>query len=202
MKKIKLNIISNRKLCPNENLEKQCRNIFLAYSNQKILKNFEILYFTLRENDLSEENYLNLLQKIYPICKEFNIKLNIHEKFLLNTGNLEINGIHLKFDTFKKIFNDEKLKKFKNIIVSIHTLEEAYQAKKLGASHLILGHIFETTSKKNLEPKGLNFLNDLAAQIDIPILAIGGINEKNALSVIENKAYGVCMMSSLMQYKD
>ena len=29
--KIKLNIISNRKLCENENLEKQIEKIFLAY---------------------------------------------------------------------------------------------------------------------------------------------------------------------------
>ena len=37
--KIKLNIISNRKLCENENLEKQIKKIFSAYEKKIILKN-------------------------------------------------------------------------------------------------------------------------------------------------------------------
>ena len=36
--KIKLNIISNRKLCENENLEKQIEKIFSAYEKKIILK--------------------------------------------------------------------------------------------------------------------------------------------------------------------
>ena len=39
--KIKLNIISNRKLCENENLEKQIEKIFSAYQRKIILENFE-----------------------------------------------------------------------------------------------------------------------------------------------------------------
>ena len=38
--KIKLNIISNRKLCENENLEKQIEKFFNAYERKIILKNF------------------------------------------------------------------------------------------------------------------------------------------------------------------
>lgn len=47
--KIKLNIISNRKLCENENLEKQIEKIFSAYQRKIILENFEIVSLTLRE---------------------------------------------------------------------------------------------------------------------------------------------------------
>ena len=36
--KIKLNIISNRKLCENENLEKQIEKIFSAYQRKIILE--------------------------------------------------------------------------------------------------------------------------------------------------------------------
>ena len=54
--KIKLNIISNRKLCENENLEKQIEKIFSAYQRKIILENFEIVALTLREKDLYKMN--------------------------------------------------------------------------------------------------------------------------------------------------
>ena len=42
--KIKLNIISNRKLCENENLEKQIEKIFSAYERKIILKIKKLKY--------------------------------------------------------------------------------------------------------------------------------------------------------------
>ena len=60
--KIKLNIISNRKLCENENLEKQIEKIFLAYERKIILKNFDIVALTLREKDLNKNEYLKLIE--------------------------------------------------------------------------------------------------------------------------------------------
>ena len=71
--KIKLNIISNRKLCENENLEKQIKKIFSAYEKKIILKNFEIVTLTLREKDLDKNEYLKLVEKIYPICQKYRI---------------------------------------------------------------------------------------------------------------------------------
>lgn len=61
--KIKLNIISNRKLCENENLEKQIEKIFSAYQRKIILENFEIVALTLREKDLYKNEYLKLVEK-------------------------------------------------------------------------------------------------------------------------------------------
>ena len=63
MDKIKLNIISNRKLCANGNLKKQVEKIFSDYEKKIILKNFEITALTLREKDLDKSKYLNLVKK-------------------------------------------------------------------------------------------------------------------------------------------
>ena len=79
--KIKLNIISNRKLCENENLERQIEKIFSAYKRKIFLENFEIIALTLREKDLDKNEYLNLVKKIYPICEKYGIDL-IHKKEL------------------------------------------------------------------------------------------------------------------------
>ena len=202
--KIKLNIISNRKLCENENLEKQIEKIFSAYKRKIILEDFEIVALTLREKDFNKNEYLNLVKKIYPICEKYRIDLILHQNYDLNLDKkYKIEGIHLSYDNFKSLnknIREELKKKYKRIGVSIHSLEEAREVESLGASYIVAGHIFETDCKKGLEPRGLKFVENLSSILTIPIFAIGGIDEKNSQSVIDSGAFGVCMMSSLMKY--
>ena len=202
--KIKLNIISNRKLCENENLEKQIKKIFSAYEKKIILKNFDIVALTLREKDLDKNEYLKLIEKIYPICQKYKINLILHQNYDLNLDDkYNIEGIHLSYSIFKSLNQNikaELIKKYKRIGVSIHSLDEAKEVESLGASYVVAGHIFETDCKKGLEPRGLKFIKDLSSALSIPIFAIGGIDEKNSQSVIDSGAFSVCMMSSLMKY--
>ena len=202
--KIKLNIITNRKLCENENLERQIEKIFSAYEKKIILKNFEIVTLTLREKDLDKNEYLNLVKKIYPICKKHKINLILHQNYDLNLDEkYMIEGLHLSYEIFKSLnknIREGLIKKYKRIGVSIHSLEEAREVENLGASYIVAGHIFETDCKKGLEPRGLNFIKELSSVLTIPIFAIGGINEENSSLVLNSGAFGVCMMSSLMKY--
>ena len=202
--KIKLNIISNRKLCENENLEKQIEKIFSAYEKKMILENFEIVSLTLREKDLDKNEYLKLIEKVYPICQKYKINLILHQNYDLNLDDkYKIDGIHLSYNIFKSLNENikaELIKKYKRIGVSIHSLDEAKEVESLGASYVVAGHIFETDCKKGLEPRGLKFIKDLSSALSIPIFAIGGIDEKNSLSVINSGAFSICMMSTLMKY--
>ena len=202
--KIKLNIISNRKLCENENLEKQIEKIFSAYEKKIILKNFEIVTLTLREKDLGKNEYLNLVEKIYPICKRYRIDLILHQNYDLNLDEkYKIEGIHLSYDNFKSLnknIREELIKKYKRIGISIHSIDEAKEVENLGATYVVAGHIFETDCKKGLEPRGLNFIKELSSILNIPIFTTGGINEENSNLVLNSGAFGVCMMSSLMKY--
>ena len=202
--KIKLNIISNRKLCENENLEKQIEKIFSAYQRKIILENFEIIALTLREKDLYKNEYLKLVEKIYPICQKYRIDLILHQNYdLILEDKYNIEGIHLSYNTFKSLnknIRKELIKKYKKIGVSIHSIDEAKEVEMLGATYIVAGHIFKTDCKKDLEPRGLEFIQELSSALIIPIFAIGGINQENSHLVINNGAFGVCMMSSLMKH--
>ena len=202
--KIKLNTITNRKLCENENLEKQIEKIFSAYKRKIFLENFEIIALTLREKDLDKNEYLNLVKKIYPICEKYGIDLILHQNYDLNLDKkYKIEGIHLSYDNFKSLnknIREGLIKKYKRIGISIHSIDEAKEVENLGATYVVAGHIFETDCKKGLEPRGLNFIKELSSILTIPIFAIGGINEENSNLVLNSGAFGVCMMSSLMKY--
>ena len=203
MDKIKLNIISNRKLCANSNLKKQVEKIFSGYEKKIILKNFEITALTWRERDLDKSKYLNLVKKIYPICQKYKINLILHQNYDLNLDEkYNIEGIHLSYNVFKSLEENIKtglIKKYKKIGVSIHSLEEAKEVEILGANYVVAGHIFKTDCKKGLEPRGLKFVENLSSVLNIPVFAIGGINQENSHLVINSGAFGVCMMSSLMK---
>ena len=202
--KIKLNIISNRKLCENKNLEKQIEKIFSAYQRKIILENFEIVSLTLREKDLYKNEYLKLVEKIYPICQKYRIDLILHQNYDLRLDNkYNIKGLHLSYNTFKSLnknIREELIRKYKKIGVSIHSINEAKEVENLGANYVVAGHIFKTDCKKDLEPRGLKFIQELSVILTIPIFAIGGINQENSHLVINSGAFGVCMMSSLMKH--
>ena len=202
--KIKLNIITNRKLCENENLEKQIEKIFSAYQRKIILENFEIVALTLREKDLYKNEYLKLVGKIYPICQKYRIDLILHQNYDLRLDNkYNIKGLHLSYNTFKSLnknIREELIRKYKKIGVSIHSIDEAKEVENLGANYVVAGHIFKTDCKKDLEPRGLKFIQELSLILTIPTFAIGGMNQENSHLVINSGAFGVCMMSSLMRY--
>ena len=202
--KIKLNTITNRKLCENENLEKQIEKIFSAYKRKIILEDFEVVALTLREKDLYKNEYLKLVEKIYPICQKYRIDLILHQNYDLRLDNkYNVEGLHLSYNTFKSLnknIREELIKKYKKIGVSVHSINEAKEVENLGATYIVAGHIFKTDCKKDLEPRGLKFIQELSLILTIPIFAIGGINQENSHLVINSGAFGVCMMSSLMKH--
>ena len=82
---------------------------------------------------------------------------------------------------------------------SCHSLEDVREAEQLGCSYLIAGHIYATTCKPGLPPRGLAFLRAVTAAAHLPVYAIGGITPARLKEVREAGAAGGCAMSSLMQ---
>ena len=204
MEKIKLLIISNRKLCKNENLEKQLEKIFIDYEEKTKFKEFEIEGVILREKDLLEIDYLKLLKNVEKVVEKNNGRIIIHKNYdILKEKNKNVVGLHLSFETFLNL-DENKIENLRQIYgkigVSVHTLEEAKKSQDLGANYIIVGHIFNTDCKKGLKPKGLDFLKEIAKEIKIEVFAIGGIDFNNYSEVIKTGVTGVCMMSGLMKY--
>lgn len=83
---------------------------------------------------------------------------------------------------------------------SVHSVEEAREAVRLGATYLSAGHIFETDCKKGLPPRGLDFLREVCASVPVPVYAIGGIHlDPEQLTLVQScEAAGACIMSGLM----
>jgi len=92
----------------------------------------------------------------------------------------------------------KEIKEFEEIGASVHSVNEAKEAEKLGATYLIAGHIFLTDCKKGVPPKGLSFLKEVCDSVKIPVFAIGGITKEQLENVLNTGAKGVCVMSEAM----
>lgn len=89
-------------------------------------------------------------------------------------------------------------KSYPRIGVSIHSLEEGLLAQDNGADYVLAGHVFPTDCKKDLPPRGLDFIGKLRHHLTIPVMAIGGIKPENVLDVYKSGAQSVAVMSYIM----
>jgi thiamine-phosphate pyrophosphorylase len=65
--------------------------------------------------------------------------------------------------------------------VSCHSLESARVAERGGADYIFFGPVYATPSKAAFgAPQGIERLTEVCAAVAIPVLAIGGVNSKNA----------------------
>lgn len=88
---------------------------------------------------------------------------------------------------------------FDLIGVSVHSVEEAIFAEKMGADYVTAGHIFLTDCKKGLAARGLPFLKNVCESVGIPVYAIGGITPDHVDDVLGAGAAGFCVMSGIMR---
>ncbi|UFT98556.1 thiazole tautomerase TenI [Radiobacillus kanasensis] len=85
---------------------------------------------------------------------------------------------------------------------SVHSRDEAQQAEEQGADYVVYGHIFPTNLKPGLEAKGLEALEKICRTVNLPVVAIGGIQPENTKQVIEAGAKGVAVMSGILEADD
>ncbi|MCY6371078.1 thiamine phosphate synthase [Clostridium ganghwense] len=151
----------------------------------------------LREKDLSFKELLPIAKKIKEITSGENVKLIVNGNIEL-ARKIKAQGFHIGFEKFM-----EQKYKFDGLLgVSVHSLEEAVLAEKNGADYILTGHVYETNCKKGLRPRGVEFIKSITSNVSIPVIALGGINEKNVWQVLSTGASGVAVMSYIMAAED
>ena len=151
----------------------------------------------LREKDLTEAEYESIAREVLKICKKSDVPCILHN-FIDTALKLNADAIHMTFSMLR-IMNVEDKKRFRMIGASCHSAEEARKAENVNCTYIIAGHIFDTLSKKNIPPRGLDFFKEVISNVSIPVYAIGGINKDNIKSVLNAGASAACVMSGPMQ---
>jgi thiamine-phosphate diphosphorylase len=80
---------------------------------------------------------------------------------------------------------------------SVHSLDEARAAASEGATWLVAGHVFATTTHANEPGRGLTFVRALAAAVTIPVIAIGGVRPEHCRVLRAAGAYGLAAIRGI-----
>lgn len=146
----------------------------------------------IREKELSEKTLFDLAKQAAVATKSSATRLLVNERadIAIAAG---ADGVHLTshsipVDVVRRTFGVELL-----IGASTHSRAEVTKAQKGGADFVVLGPIFETESKKQFGPPlGLRELEAATSlHSAFPVIAIGGINPRNAGNCFAAKASGV-----------
>ena len=154
----------------------------------------------MREKHLDFKEQLNLAQKLRAIT--------LNKALLIINNNIDI-AMSVKADGIQTGKNGEKIKYIRSQIdsqmligYSSHSLDESIQATKEGANYLIAGPVFKTASHPELRGKNTQFLCNIKNEINIPLLAIGGINLTNTKLLQKTKINGIAVMRSILERKN
>jgi thiamine-phosphate pyrophosphorylase len=138
--------------------------------------------------------------RLREICRDTVFLINDRVDIALAAN---ANGVHLGQSDMpcgaaRKLLGPERI-----IGITVHNLSEALQAQSIGADYLGVSPIFQTATKTDAgKPAGITLIEEIRAHVDIPLIAIGGINHSNALDVIKAGADGLCAISCVIAKED
>ncbi len=135
-------------------------------------------------------------QRLREICRNaaFLINDRIDIALAVNADGVHLGQSDMPYAAARKMLGPEKI-----IGITVHNLAEAVEAHNLGADYLGVSPIFPTATKPDAgKEAGIVLIEEISARIDIPLIAIGGINLANAPEVLRAGADGVCAISAVV----
>jgi thiamine-phosphate pyrophosphorylase len=159
----------------------------------------EIRYLQLREKHMSATDMINVSREIMSIVSESSTKFIINDRPDVAMA-IGADGVHLGQDDIPVEYAREILKKSSLFGLSTHNFDQAREALKKKPDYIGFGPIYKTPTKQIPDPVvGTERLQKVLEFSDVPVVAIGGIDETNVRSVLEAGAKNICMVRYFMQ---
>ena len=157
-------------------------------------------WLSVREKDLAPCDRLALLSELVELGRPWGARVMVHGD-VDAAAAAEAAGVHLPrgedvAEARRRLGSDAL------IGISAHDLGEAVAAGP-AADYLTLSPIFPSASKPGYGPTlGLDGLRAVAARLERPIIALGGVTAQNASSCLKAGAHGIAAMGTAMRAKN
>ncbi len=159
------------------------------YKNlNNILKTNKVKYFQLRLKKISDAKLIKISKKVRKIVKKNNVKFLINDKPSI-AKMVGADGCHIGQKDMDLINARKILGRNKIIGVTCHNSKKlALRAKKYRANYVAFGSFFKSLTKKTAFRANLEILRWAQKKINMPCVAIGGINSSNYKKILLNGA--------------
>ena len=166
-----------------------------------VLKTKKVRYFQLRLKKTSTPNLLKISKKIKKITSKNNVTFLINDKPII-AKMVGADGCHIGQKDMHFVISRKILGKNKIIGMTCHNSKKlALKAKKYGANYVAFGSFFKSSTKKSASKANLAILRWARKKINMPIVAIGGINSSNYKKILSNGANFIACSSYIRDNK-
>ena len=151
----------------------------------------------LREKYASSREFFETAQRVKQITDSYHIPLIINDRtdicLAVNAAGIHIGQQDLPAKIVRSMVGPDKI-----IGVSAATLSEAIQAEQDGADYLGVGAMFATSTKTNTRPVTIEQLTQIKQAVQIPVVAIGGIQSSNVTTLTDTGIDGIAVVSAIL----
>ena len=151
----------------------------------------------LREKELSAKEFYQLALKVKSITDHYNIPLIINDRIDVAIA-VDAAGVHLGQSDLPVAAARAMLGANKIIGISTKTLAQALAAAADGADYLGVGAIYPTTTKVVTVITSTDTLKEIVENVNIPVVAIGGLNADNLDILYGSGASGIAVVTAIM----
>ncbi len=154
-----------------------------------------------REKRMSTREMLENARKIRKLTEDYGAIFIVNDRLDIALASYA-DGVHVGQDDMparvvREIAGDIILG------VSVRNVEEAVAAERDGADYLGAGPVFTTTTKDDAgNAIGISELAEIVKVVEIPVVAIGGIDHSNAPSALETGCAGIAVISAIAASSD
>ncbi|HXH69628.1 MAG TPA: thiamine phosphate synthase [Pyrinomonadaceae bacterium] len=154
----------------------------------KVAVQSNISLIQIREREISARLVFEFASEAAKITRNTKTKLLVNDRadiaLAANADGVHLTSRSLSAATIRRAFPENFI-----IGVSVHTVEEAENAKKQAADFVIFSPIFSTPDKG--EPQGIENLREVCEKLKpFPVIALGGIDADNFSEVLDAGASG------------
>ncbi len=155
----------------------------------------------LREKHLDDRERLLLARAFRELCAEKGALFIVNDR--PDIARLcEADGVHLGQEDLPPADAREVLLPHQIVGVSTHSIGQARQAAADGADYIGVGPVFPTKTKGYEAGVGTAYVREVAGELDVPFVALGGITAQNASEVARAGATAVAVCSAVVSAAD
>ena len=160
-----------------------------------------VTFLQLREKSLDYENFLQEAKEIKTLCKKYNIPFIINDNVNIAMA-VDADGVHVGQNDMEAGNVRQLIGRDKILGVSVQAVEQAIAAEKEGADYLGVGAVFHTDSKADADNVSHRTLKEICSAVNIPVVAIGGINKNNIMQLAGTGICGIAVISAIFAQPD
>ena len=155
----------------------------------------------LREKEMDETAFLQEAKDICALCRRYGVPFIVNDNVDVAIA-CQADGIHVGQEDMAAGEVRRRVGDAMLLGVSVHTVEEARRAVRDGADYLGLGAVFPTSTKTDVDQMTNETLRSICDAVDVPVVAIGGINRGNLLKLSGSGVDGVALVSAIFSAED